>query len=76
MFLEELIAMYPRTKTKSYIDDSTWERLIEKLSVIDFDLAVRSIKTESGELGEPVFVPLSHSILLQQQLYKICQTYL
>lgn len=34
--------------------DSAWERLIEKLYVIDFDLAVRSIKTESGELGELV----------------------
>lgn len=30
--------------------DSAWERLIEKLYVI----AVRSIKTESGELGELV----------------------
>lgn len=34
--------------------DSAWERLIEKLNVIDFDFAVRSIKTESGELCELV----------------------
>lgn len=54
MSLEESIAMDLRKKTKSSIDDSTWERLIEKLSVIYFDPAVRSIKTETGELGKPV----------------------
>lgn len=35
--------------------DSVWERLIEKLYVIDFDFVVRFIKNELGELGEFVF---------------------
>lgn len=35
--------------------DSVWERLIEKLYVIDFDFVVRFIKIELGELGEFVF---------------------
>lgn len=34
------------------IDDSTWGRLIDKFSSMDFDN--RSIKTELDETGEPV----------------------
>lgn len=46
--------MDPRTKNKPSIDDSTAERFIEKLSVMDSEYAVRSIKTETRDLGEPV----------------------
>ena len=46
MFLEESSALDLRTKSKPCFRTETWEILVDKLSLIDFD--IKTIKSESG----------------------------
>jgi hypothetical protein len=51
MFLEESSALDPRTKGKTCIQEETWERLVNKLSVMDF-IKLHSIKKETDEIAQ------------------------
>lgn len=56
MFLEESSALDPRTKGKPCIQAETWERLEDKLSLMDFN--VNSVKTETDARPvTPVNIP-------------------
>ncbi|XP_062585055.1 E3 SUMO-protein ligase ZBED1-like [Saccostrea cucullata] len=63
MFLEESSALDPRTKGKPCIQAETWERLEDKLSVMD--LNVNAIKTEADARPvRPVNIPQVNHIPL------------
>ena len=52
-FLEEASALDPRTKNKACVDEETWDRIEDKMTVLDVTgvgITVKSEKTESGEI--------------------------